>query len=336
VTLAAIFGCEGPHLTAREFAFFRDVQPWGFILFARNIADPAQVTRLVADLRNAVGRRAPVLIDQEGGRVQRLRAPHWREWPPPLATATGALDPERALWLQYRLIAAELSALGIDANCAPCADIATAQTHPFLRNRCLGTDAEAVARRGRTVADALLHGGVLPVMKHLPGHGRATLDTHLALPTVIAQEDELAATDFAPFRALADLPMAMTAHVVFAAFSDEPATLSPEMVRVIREDLGFSGLLMTDDLNMEALSGTLAERAMRARAAGIDLVLHCRGEMDQMVEVAAAAGRLDGAARDRAEAALAARVPARPVDLEALGAEWSRLTSGLGAEGAIG
>jgi beta-N-acetylhexosaminidase len=336
VTLAAIFGCEGLHLTAREYAFFRDAQPWGFILFARNVADPAQVTRLVADLRNAVGRRAPVLIDQEGGRVQRLRAPHWREWPPPLATASAAADPERALWLQYRLIAAELSALGIDANCAPCGDIAMAQTHPFLRNRCLGTDAAAVARHGRAVADALLHGGVLPVLKHLPGHGRATLDTHLALPTVTAHEDDLAATDFAPFRALADLPMAMTAHVVFAAFSEEPATLSPEMVSVIREDLGFAGLLMTDDLNMEALSGTLAERTLRARAAGVDMILHCKGDMDQMTVVADAAGQLDGMALARAEAALAARVPARPVDLDALGAEWSTLTAGLAAEGAFG
>jgi beta-N-acetylhexosaminidase len=336
VTLSAIFGCEGPHLTAREYAFFRDAQPWGFILFARNVQDPAQLARLVADLRNAVGRRAPVLIDQEGGRVQRLRSPHWRDWPPPLTTATQAADPARALWLQYRLIAAELSALGIDADCAPCADIAAPQTHPFLKNRCLGTDAPTVARHARAVADALLHGGVLPVMKHLPGHGRATLDTHLALPTVTAHEDDLAATDFAPFRALADLPMAMTAHVVFAAFSEEPATLSPEMVRVIREDIGFAGLLMTDDLNMEALSGTLADRALRARAAGVDMILHCKGDMDQMIEVAGAAGRLDGASLARAEAALAARAPARPVDLEALAAEWSRVAEGLPAEGAVG
>lgn len=336
MTLAAILGCEGPQLAAREYAFFRDAAPWGFILFARNIESPRQVARLVADLRNAVGRHAPVLIDQEGGRVQRLRAPHWREWPPPLTTVTMAAAPERALWLQYRLIAAELSALGIDANCAPCADIATAQTHPFLKNRCFGTDAETVARRGRAAADALLHGGVLPVLKHLPGHGRATLDTHLALPTVTAHGEDLAATDFAPFRALADLPMAMTAHVVFAAFSDEPATLSPEMVRVIREDIGFAGLLMTDDLNMEALSGTLAARAARARAAGVDVVLHCKGDLAQMVEVAGAAGRLEGAARARAEAALAARTPARPVDLEALAEEWSRQVAGLGAVGAVG
>jgi beta-N-acetylhexosaminidase len=335
VTLAAIFGCEGLHLTAREYAFFRDAQPLGFILFARNVQDPAQVARLVADLRNAVGSRAPVLIDQEGGRVQRLRGPHWRDWPPPLTTATQAADPERAIWLQYRLIAAELAALDIDANCAPCADVATPQTHPFLKNRCLGTDAATVARHARAAADALMQGGVLPVMKHLPGHGRATLDTHLALPTVTAHEDDLLAGDFAPFRALSDLPMAMTAHVVFAAYSEEPATLSPEMVRVIREDIGFDGLLMTDDLNMEALSGSLADRAGRARAAGIDVVLHCKGDMDQMVEVAGAAGRLEGQALRRAETALAARAPSRPVDLDALAAEWSQAAAGLPLEGAV-
>ncbi len=336
MTLAAIFGCEGLHLTAREYALFRDAQPWGFILFSRNVADPAQVGRLVADLRNAVGRRVPVLIDQEGGRVQRLRAPHWRAWPPPLTTATHAADPARALWLQYRLIAAELAALGIDADCAPCADIAAPQTHPFLRNRCLGTDAATVARLARAVADALLAGGVLPVVKHLPGHGRATLDTHLALPTVTAHEDDLRATDFAPFRALADLPMAMTAHVVFAAWSDDPATLSPEMVRVIREDIGFGGLLMTDDLTMEALSGTLAERARRARAAGVDVILHCKGDLAQMLEVAGACGSLSGAAAARGEAALAARRAPACVDTAALAAEWSALAAGLPAEGAVG
>lgn len=336
MTLAAIFGCEGPHLTAREYAFFRDAQPWGFILFARNVEAPPQVSRLVADLRNAVGWQAPVLIDQEGGRVQRLRAPHWREWPAPLDTASHAADPARALWLQSRLIAAELAALGIDAACAPCADIAGPQTHPFLKNRCLGHDAASVALHARAVADGLLAGGVLPVMKHLPGHGRATLDTHLALPTVCTDEAELAATDFAPFRALADLPMAMTAHVVFAAFTDDPATLSPEMVHLIRQDIGFGGLLMTDDLNMEALAGSLTDRATRARAAGVDMVLHCKGDMDQMVLVAGAAGRLDGAAAARAEAALAARCPGQPVDMGALAAEWSGLTAGMPARPSSG
>jgi beta-N-acetylhexosaminidase len=324
---AVIFGCEGTALTAREYAFFRDTDPFGFILFARNIDHPAQVARLCADLRAAVGRQAPILIDQEGGRVQRLRAPHWREWPAPLSTVQTARDAARAVWLQYRLIGHELAALGIDADCAPCADIATPQTHPFLHNRCLGLDAATVARMARACADGLMAAGVLPVMKHLPGHGRATLDTHLALPTVCAHEEELAVTDFAPFRALADLPMAMTAHVVFAAYDEEPATQSPQMVRVIREDIGFGGLLMTDDLNMEALQGSLADRTTRALAAGVDVALHCKGDFAQMEEVAGACGALAGPALARAQAALAARRPAGPVDIAALDAEFAALTA---------
>ena len=210
--LAAIFGCEALALSPDELAFFRDCDPFGFILFARNIENPDQVVRLTSQLRDAVGRDAPVLIDQEGGRVQRMRAPHWRDWSPPLdaAHAAGA-DAARVLGLRARIIAEELRAVGIDANCAPVADIAGPETHPFLRNRCYGETAVHVCERARSVADAHLAAGVLPVVKHLPGHGRATADTHLNLPTVTASPADLAAHDFAPFRALADLPM--VAHV---------------------------------------------------------------------------------------------------------------------------
>jgi beta-N-acetylhexosaminidase len=311
---ATIFGCAGPQLLADERAFFRSADPFGFILFARNVENPDQLRRLTGDLRDAVGRDAPILVDQEGGRVQRLRAPHWREWDPPFDTVARAGSVEAAARLmkaRATVIAAELRAVGIDANCAPVADVARPQTHPFLRNRCYGSDPDTVARIAVAVAEGLMEGGVLPVLKHLPGHGLSHLDTHHDLPTVDAMLAELVATDFAPFRALAGLPMAMTAHLVFAALDPGlPATQSPRMIRLIREDIGFGGLLMTDDLNMQALQGTLGERTARSIAAGVDIALHCSGAMAEMAEVATAAGDMGPAATARAMAAVAARGPA--------------------------
>lgn len=300
--MAVIFGCEGLSVTPSERSFFSESDPFGFILFARNVETPDQVRRLTSELREAVGRDAPILIDQEGGRVQRLRAPHWREWPAPLETAL-AMGPDaaRALALRATLIAEELRALGIDANCAPVADIAEAATHPFLKNRCYGETAEIVTEISRAVADAYLARGVLPVAKHLPGHGRANADTHHQLPTVTASRAELNAHDFAPFKALADLPMAMTAHIIFAAYDAErPATQSPDMIKVIREEIGFKGLLMTDDLNMQALSGNLAERTRASMAAGCDIALHCKGDMAEMQMVASEAGSMGPATLARA------------------------------------
>lgn len=327
--MAACFGCAGPVLPAEERDFFRDADPFGFILFARNIETPEQVARLTTDLRAAVGRDAPILIDQEGGRVQRMRAPYWREWLPPLDTVLAAgADAARLMELRMRLIAAELRAVGIDANCAPVADIAGQGTHPFLRNRCYGTDAETVARIGRAVADGLLAGGVLPVVKHLPGHGRATADTHHDLPTVTASREDLAVTDFAPFRALADLPMAMTAHIIFATYdAQHPATQSPEMIRVIRDDIGFQGLLLTDDLNMQALSGDLARRTRASMDAGCDIALHCKGDMAEMLMVAGQAGDMRPDTLARARAALAQRRTPAPVDMAALEADLEGLVA---------
>lgn len=323
-TGAAIFGCAGPVLLPDERAFFREADPFGFILFARNVEDPAQLRRLTHDLREAVGREAAVLVDQEGGRVQRLRAPHWREWEPPLDTVEAAASPEaaeRQMRLRAMVIAAELAAVGIDADCIPTLDVARPATHPFLLNRCYGRDPDTVARIGRAVAEGLMAGGVLPVMKHMPGHGLSHVDTHHDLPVVTASRAELQAVDFASFRALADLPMAMTAHLVFAAIDPvRPATQSPEMIRVIREEIGFRGLLMSDDLNMQALSGTLAERTARTIAAGVDIALHCKGDMAEMVEVAGAAGTMGQKTRARAEAAMAAR-RAGQVDVKAALAE---------------
>ena len=327
---ATILGCLGPVLAPDEAAFFRDADPWGFILFARNVETPGQLRRLTEDLRAAVGRDAPVLIDQEGGRVQRMRAPHWREWLPPLdqvaATPAGY---ERGLWLRYRMIAAELRAAGIDANCAPCLDIAGPLTHPFLRNRCLGEDAATVTRAGRAVAEGLLAGGVLPVMKHMPGHGRAAVDSHHDVPRVTAPLGDLRETDFAPFRALADLPLGMTGHIVFDAVDrDNPATASAAVIRLIRGEIGFAGLLMTDDLSMQALAGGMGRRTAAAIAAGCDVALHCNGKREEMELAVAAAGRLSPAAAARADAALARRSRPDDVDTVTLQAELEALLKG--------
>lgn len=325
--LAAIFGCQGPALLPDERAFFRDADPFGFILFARNVETPHQLRRLTAELRDAVGRDAPILVDQEGGRVQRLRAPHWREWIPPLDMVASTSDPLRAMFIRSRIIAHELRGVGIDANCAPCADIAGVATHPFLRNRCHGFEHESVSLISRAVSDGLLAGGVLPVVKHLPGHGRAKGDSHLDLPVVDASHEELSASDFRPFQALCDLPMAMTAHIVYPALDPaRPATQSPEVIRIIREDIGFSGLLLTDDLNMQALKGDLATRTAAAMSAGCDMALHCKGAMEEMKAVASACGAQTSAIRARAAAALAFRRPPEPVDIAALEAELRHLT----------
>lgn len=324
---ATVLGCGGADLSADETAFFRDAAPWGFILFGRNVETPDQLRRLTGDLRDAVGRDAPILIDQEGGRVQRLRAPHWREYLPPLdqVAMTGAAM-ERGIYLRYRLIAGELSDAGIDVDCAPSADLATPGTHPFLRNRCFSDDPETVIRAARAAAEGLADGGVLPVVKHMPGHGRATLDSHHELPRVTASLEELEATDFRCFAGLADLPMAMTAHIVFDALDPEaPATASPAAIAHIRDRIGFAGLLLSDDLSMQALSGTLAERAGRAIAAGCDIALHCNGNREEMAGVVAAAGTLSGLAKTRAEAALAGRRAPSAIDSSALAAELGAL-----------
>lgn len=317
-------GVGGLSLTPDEAAFFRDADPWGFILFGRNVDSPEQLRRLTAQLREAVGRDCVITVDQEGGRVQRLRAPHWSDWPAPLDQAKAG---PHAMWLYYHLIGQELRAVGIDSNCAPTLDVAQDATHPFLRNRCLGTDPARVAELGRAAADGLLAAGVLPVVKHMPGHGRAQADSHHDLPVVDAALSDLEAVDFAPFRALADLPMGMTAHIRFTALDDAPATASARMIGLIRDRIGFDGLLMTDDITMNALSGSEADRARASLAAGCDLVLHCNGTVAQMQPVVAASGRMSTDATRRADAALALRHPPAPADIAALTAEWRALSA---------
>lgn len=323
---AAIYGPEGLTLTAWERDFFRDVQPFGFIIFARNIETPDQVRRLTDALRATVDHHAPVLIDQEGGRVQRLRAPHWREYLPPLDQMDRARDPLRAQWVRNRLIAHDLLAVGVDANCAPLADIAEPTTHPFLYNRCYGRDADSVIAASRTCSDAHLAGGVLPVLKHIPGHGRATTDSHLELPRVDVTHAELSTHDFAPFKALNDLPMGMTAHIVFSDIDpDHCATTSVRMMDVIRSEIGFDGLLMTDDISMQALSGSIADRSAASIAAGCDVILHCNGDAGEMQAVAQAAGDMTAAAQTRANRVLDARKPPQNVDIAGLEAELAAL-----------
>lgn len=309
MTSAAIYGLAGLELTADEKAFFRDADPWGFILFARNIDRPKQVSKLCVALRDAVGCNAPIFIDQEGGRVQRLKPPTWRAAPP--ADVFGTLfrkDEEaglEAVRLNHRLIAHELMALGVDADCAPCIDLQIEGADAIIGDRSYSTEPEIVARLGRAAMEGLLAGGVAPVIKHIPGHGRADADSHLALPRVDTPREVLETTDFAPFRDLVDAPMAMTAHVVYSDIDpDDPATHSEAMIAdVIRGSIGFDGLLMSDDLSMQALSGSLPVRAERALGAGCDLVLHCNGQMKEMVAIAHAVPALSGRALDRANAA---------------------------------
>jgi len=323
---AAIFGCAGTVLSKDEARFFAAANPLGFILFARNLETPAQISALTADLRASVGRDAIIMIDQEGGRVARLRPPQWLEWLPALEqmARTRVGQGARAMWIRYRLIADELRHLGIDTNCAPIADVPGATTHSIIKDRCYGGDADTVAKAARAVAEGLLAGGVLPVLKHIPGHGRPNADSHLELPLTEASAAELRAVDFAPFAALSDLPLGMTAHVVYAAFDPlRCATLSPRMIGLIRDEIGFDGLLMTDDLSMAALKGPLARRAREAISAGCDVVLHCNGDLAEMTAVAAAAGRLGPRAVARAARAMARRVPGPEIERDSLLAELS-------------
>lgn len=325
---ALVCGCAGFGFSDDERRFIASARPWGLILFRRNIDDPAQVARLTGAFREIVGRAdAPVLVDQEGGRVQRLGPPHWPKYPAAAAfdrLAGHDLDAKaRLVWLCARQIAADLRAVGISVDCLPVLDVPAAGSHVIIGDRAYSREPQKVARFGRAAAEGLLAGGVLPVMKHLPGHGRAATDSHFELPRVEADKENLARVDFAPFRHLRDLPIAMTAHVVYGALDPhQPATASPKVVsEVIRGEIGFDGLLLSDDLSMQALSGSLRERAAAAFSAGIDVVLHCNGDLAEAQAVADAAPLLAGKSLARAEAALAriARDPEPfdPVDASA-------------------
>lgn len=320
---AVIFGVAGPTLSKRERHFFTDVDPLGFILFARNCLDPTSTRALVADLRESVGRSdALVLIDQEGGRVQRLKPPFWRA--APAAAAFGRLaevneaNAVEAVWLNSRLLAADLTALGIDVDCAPVLDVRQPEGHNVIGDRAFANQPETVALLGRASCAGFLAGGVLPVIKHIPGHGRATLDSHEALPVVNAPLEDLRRVDFAPFAALAKMPMAMTAHVIYDAIDPAaPATTSARVIReTIRSIVGFDGLLISDDLCMRALSGRAGDRASAAIAAGCDVTLHCNGDFGEMREIAAVCPALSPETVRRLARAQSMRAKAEPFDRE--------------------
>jgi beta-N-acetylhexosaminidase len=323
MTRAFITGLSGLAITANERAFLHEAQPWGLIIFKRNVSDQKQVSELTNSFRDAVGWSAPILVDQEGGRVQRLGPPHWPAYP--AGAVYGALydrNPVGALAvcrLAGRLISNDLNVLGLDVDCLPLADVLSGGADPVIGDRAYGSEPGKVAAIAAAIAEGLLAGGVLPVVKHLPGHGRATVDSHHKLPVVDIDRATLEATDFAAFRPLAGLPLGMTAHVVFSAIDpDAPATTSVTMVReVIRRFIGFRGLLMSDDVSMKALSGTIAERSRAAFAAGCDVVLHCNGDLAEMTQVAGQAPTLAGKAAQRAEAALVHRKAPEEFDVEA-------------------
>lgn len=320
---AVTYGLGGETLSPDEKAFFRDADPWGFTLFARNVDRPRQVRALTESLRDLLGRNVPVFIDQEGGRVQRCKPPTWRA--APAAARFGELwdrEPELALEavkLNHRLLGAELIALGVDVDYAPCADLSVPGAHDVIGDRAFHSDPAAIAAMASAALDGLLYQGVLGVIKHLPGHGRAAADSHLELPVVETERGALEETDFAAFASIKGALMAMTAHVVYADIdADDPATHSSEVIStVIRGAIGFDGLLMTDDLSMKALRGELQSRGERALKAGCDLLMHCNGELAEMIQVAHAAPVLDGRAAERAEAALAARRAPAELDFDA-------------------
>lgn len=337
---AVVFGCAGAELSREEAAFFRAADPLGFIFFKRNCVRPEQVRRLVGDLRDCVGRAdAPVLIDQEGGRVARLQPPHWRKVP--AAACFGALAARgleaasRAARLNARLIAAELNPLGITVDCAPVLDVPAPGSHKVIGDRSLARDPDLVGRLGQAVCEGLLAGGVLPVLKHIPGHGRATADSHISLPVVTAPAEELEAVDFLPFAKLRDAALAMTAHVVYTAFDDRaPATQSTRVIdEIIRRRIGFSGLLLTDDISMGALGGRLGARAARALEAGCDVVLHCNADRAEMESLAEAIGALSSQAAARLRRAQAALREPDDIDFNILSEQVNDLISEITASG---
>ena len=331
--LAAIFGCAGTQLGEAERRFFARVDPAGFILFARNVADPGQLRELTGALRQAVGRDAPVLVDQEGGRVQRLKPPHWRAAPPPGRFGDlAAHDPAgavQAVRLNAWLIGAELSAVGIDTVCAPSLDLRLPGAHQVIGDRAFSADPAIVAALGRAACEGFFEAGITPVIKHLPGHGRSQVDSHLHLPVVDAPLAELAASDFRPFRELADMPLGMTGHLLIRAVDAErPATISSRVIaEIIRGHIGFKGVLISDDLSMEALAGSVQTRAAAAITAGCDIALHCNGRLEEMLVIAEA---LPALATQIAARLAAARPPApgEPVDRAALLRRLDQLLAG--------
>ena len=336
-SLGVIFGLSGPRLTAAESAFFRDADPWAFILFKRNVETPQQVKDLTQSLRDCVGRDCLIFVDQEGGRVQRLGPPHWNAYPSGSKFAALYQDSprsaKRAAYLNYRLLGADLRDVGITANCAPVLDMPLPNADPIISDRAYGTQTKQVVDLAHAVIAGLMSSGIAPVVKHIPGHGRATVDSHMELPIIKTDLKTLEATDFAPFKALNDAPMAMTAHAVFtAAHAKTPVTIDRgSMHFLVRQSIGFDGLVMSDDLDMKALSGDLTHLTRSALAAGCDIALQCSGKMPAMVKVAKGARALSGTALRRAH--IAQNAADNPQDFDR--AEARAELAGLMSVGAI-
>lgn len=338
VSAPVAFGCAGLTLSESERGFFREAKPFGFILFRRNVDTPTQLIALVDALRDTVGWDAPVMIDQEGGRVARMGPPHWRKHPPVGQLCDRVDNPpagqrpweEERLWealaLRGRLIAEDLAGVGIDMVCAPALDLRLDGADPIVGDRALGADPARIASRGEALCAGFEAGGVTPVIKHIPGHGRARVDSHAALPIVEASRDELAA-DLAPFIALRDKPAAMTAHIIYTALDPErPATLSSTVIAdVLRREVGFDGLLMSDDISMGALEGPIGQRAADSVAAGCDIALHCNGDLSEMQAIMQELGAMTPQALMRADALFARRLPPEPFDVAAARARLSAL-----------
>lgn len=328
--IPAIFGCSGKALTLTEKAFFKKSIPWGIILFKRNIEHPNQVKDLTTSIRDVTGYNIPILVDQEGGRVERLSAPNWRSWLPALNQMK--IVPkhlaDRAMWLRYRIIGEELNEVGITVNCAPVGDIASKLTHPILLNRCYGEEVSQVIAAASACADGLQSAGILPVLKHIPGHGRATVDSHLSLPRVSTTLKELSASDFAIFKALNFISLGMTAHILYNRIDNQfPATQSKEIIRIIREEIKFKGLLMTDDISMKALRGSLIERTQRSLQAGCDLILHCNGIMNEMITIADCCEPLNFEKQKVSDKILLAQKSRTNIDVKELINEYDSLIS---------
>lgn len=326
-----IFGCAGPALSDEERRFFADAQPAGFILFSRNIVSPQQLLTLTTDLKLCVDRPDPLIaVDQEGGRVQRMGPPHWRKYPAmklfgDCAGRDEALA-EQALEVTCRLIADDLRRVGINMNCAPVLDLPIDGSDQIIGDRAFSENLDVVHALGQVALDSFQDGGVLPVIKHMPGHGRALVDSHKALPRVTEPYDVLAASDFQPFQKLRHCAFAMTAHIVFSAVDpDHPATLSPKLIQqVIRQEIGFDGLLMTDDLSMHALNGSFSSRAFSALEAGCDLVLHCNGDRHEMLEIASALPAASTELQQRIEDLLGSVKMSEVPERKALEADFER------------
>ncbi|GAB2187031.1 beta-N-acetylhexosaminidase [Roseibium sp. LAB1] len=338
MTKAFVSGCAGPTLTRSEIDFFRTEDPWGLILFARNIETPEQVRNLTEAFREAVGRAdAPVLVDQEGGRVQRLKPPHWPRYPAPKTYGDlynrDATSGQRAAWLAGRLIADDLYQVGITVDCVPCLDVRFPDTVDAIGDRALSQDADVVALLGETMANGAMAGGVLPVIKHIPGHGRARVDSHLELPRVEAALSSLESVDFRPFKALSHVSLGMTAHIVYEGIDPDTAgTQSRKIIQeIIRGEIGFDGCLMSDDISMKALGGSFEDRSGKIIEAGCDIVLHCNGDMEEMIAVAKVVPELAGEARRRCDKALSGlQVPDPEFDRLAATEEFQTLTGWQG------